>query len=84
MDKTKSFAGINRFRGGINRGLFSKSIQLGEGAGYTSNKLKESFGEPERLPDYFIAMYTNTNDGKKYLVTVSNGEFKGTLFNAVS
>lgn len=54
------------------------------GGGYTQNQLGIAFGLPEYLPETFVGVYTNENDGKKYLVTVDEGEFKGILFSAIS
>lgn len=83
-DRINPFIGVRRRRGGINRGLHDLAIKQGEGAGYTVNKLTDSFGDPTKLPNNFIALYTNTNDDKKYLITVSDGTFKGIVFAAIS
>lgn len=64
----------------------SLATSVASGPGYTQNQLNIAFGDAssELVPESFVGVYTNENDGKKYLVTVSNGEWKGILFNAIS
>lgn len=67
-----------------------KSIvtSVADGPGYTQNQLNQAFGLAQEIPpelaEKFVGIYTNTNDNKKYLVTISDGEYKGMSFNAIS
>lgn len=60
------------------------ATSIASGPGYTQNQLSQAFGLPEYLPENFVGVYTNLNDGKKYLVTIADGEYKGIAFNAIS
>lgn len=62
----------------------SLATSYASGPGYTQNQLGIAFGLPEFLPETFVGVYINENDGKKYLITIDEGEFKGILFNAIS
>jgi hypothetical protein len=67
-----------------------KSIitSVASGPGYTQNQLNQAFGLVNEIPaefaEKFVGIYTNINDSKKYLVTISDGEYKGILFSAIS
>ncbi|KZX16642.1 hypothetical protein MBCUT_06800 [Methanobrevibacter cuticularis] len=64
----------------------SLGTSVASGPGYTQNQLNNAFGDISSglIPESFIGIYTNENDSKKYLVTVSDGEWKGILFAAIS
>ncbi|MEA4957548.1 hypothetical protein SDC9_30519 [bioreactor metagenome] len=61
---------------------------VASGPGYTQNQLNQAFGIANEIPlgfaEKFVGIYTNTNDNKKYLVTLSEGEYKGISFNTIS
>jgi len=56
---------------------------VASGEGHTQNQLNNAFGLAEFVPETFVGVYTNENDGKKYLVTVSDGEWKSINFTSV-
>lgn len=64
----------------------SLATSVASGEGYTQNQLNIAFGDVGSglIPESFVGVYTNENDGKKYLVTVSDGQWKGILFTAIS
>ncbi len=62
----------------------SLATSVASGDGYTQNQLTNAFGSVEDLDESFVAIYTNNNDGKRYLVTIGDGEFKGILFTAIT
>lgn len=64
------------------------TTSVASGPGYTQNQLNQAFGLVSEIPievaEKFVGIYTNTNDGKKYLVTISDGEYKGIAFNTIT
>jgi hypothetical protein len=90
MDIIKPYNRIFNYKGGPFKALYDMVTKgaggktVGEGGGYTQHQLTLAFGDPEDLPSDFFAIYTNTNSGAKYLVTVVEDEFKGVSFGNIS